>query len=228
MNGNSLMDEWGNPLPQPVDEWALVPRETGALQSLYGKGNAKRRKANTSKALQGAGEEREQTVLTPPWLLRALVESVGLPIALDPATTAENPTGALLGLDGSSPGRDGLAAPWGAACAALGGFCYVNPPFNDLESWLPKAALEGDPSAPEGAWVVGCPLWFLGPFRCHRPWFGPPLRRAQVWSLKSFPFVGQKSAIPFPLFLAGWNVPVLRSLKDNRGREHLLGRWRFE
>lgn len=78
----------------------------------------------------------ETDLQTPPTLLR-LVRSVAPTgeIALDPATSADNPVGAALFY--ALPERDGLTLPWL-------GFTFVNPPYSLQESprWARKIAAE--------------------------------------------------------------------------------------
>lgn len=93
---------------------------------------------------------------TPPeWL--DLVRQVG-PIALDPATTEENPCDAEVFL---YPPYDGLNEDWRAH--AKGGLCYVNSPYGDeLPDWAAKIADEG---------MRGCEVISLTPARTDTAWF---------------------------------------------------------
>lgn len=167
-----------------------------------------RRKSALSSLLDGP---REQTILTPGWMISQLIASAGR-LILDPCTTAVNNLGALLWADGA-PGRDGKAISWTSVVQALGpGFVYVNPPFNDLEDWLAKAAQEA---------ALGCPIWFLGPNRTARPWMAKHLAEATVYTLRQLAFEGIKDTYPAALFLAGWNVPPLEQLLF-KGREMRL------
>lgn len=96
---------------------------------------------------------------TPPeWLER--IRAVG-PIALDPATTVENPTGAERFF---TPSDDGLTQDW--KTAANGGLWFVNPEYGDALDifWSKKIAEEGMKKPPGGGIA-------LVPARCDTVWF---------------------------------------------------------
>lgn len=199
-----------------------------ALKSLYG----------GKKALSGmvGGQAREQTVLTPDWLLGAI--RAWAPIGLDPCTTQENPTGARQHLGLSVEGRalqqvlsetedqkmkkhlkaqlkphllaGGLSVPWNT----LNNECvYVNPPYDMLREWMAKCSAEAcRPSQPQ--------IYLLAPFRPHRHWFIKHTEGYTVVSLAPFAFKGHKQSFPAPLCLVCYNAPA-----TNLGK-YETGRWR--
>jgi hypothetical protein len=191
-----------------------------------------------STALSGnvGGQKREQTVLTPDWLLD-VIRAVAT-IGLDPCTTLENPVGAseficlspkALELQeklAALPMEDktartavakelkplllggGLQADWLQA-----GLVFVNPPYDMLHAWMLKCANEAD---------AGSCIYLLAPFRPQRKWFVEYTRGYRVVSLKPFPFVGHRQALPAPLCLVCYNLPV-----PNLG-DYETGCWRVE
>ena len=109
---------------------------------------------------------------TPPWFLR-LVRQVA-PIAYDPATTEENPTGAAAWSfpNGSRDAlgvvylEEGLGSEW-MPMAEAPGLVFCNPPYGrDLANlWMPKMyeyegeALYLTPNRPETAWHRALVEW---------------------------------------------------------------------
>lgn len=180
---------------------------------------------SSAKALSGmvGGQAREQTVLTPDWLLDA-IRAVA-PIGLDPCTTPENPCCAqtFCSVEGASgrsqpsdvamgfTGSDGLQIPWGWPIqrAALGSCVYVNPPYSDLKDWLQKCSAEAN---------CGLGIYLLCPVRPQRRWFNEYTKGYTVVSLAPFPFKGHKSAFPAPLCLVCYNLPVPNLGKYETGR----------
>lgn len=219
-----------------------------ALASLYGGKKARARKSGKALAGDVEDQEREQTVLTPPWFVQQLVmpremftTNPPLPVhgpytlALDPCTTPENPTGALVRCTGTelvrvnvppggpdhemqlNPFDNGLLIDWQDTVRGLDvpdPFVFVNPPYADLEAWLVKCAAEAH---------KGVAIHALIPFRPHREWFGTILQSSQaiIKALAPFPFVGSKSAFPAPLCLCSWNIPSPYWL----GRPAAKGKW---
>lgn len=180
---------------------------SNALHSLYG-GKA----ARAALAGNVGGQARVQTVFTPRWLLDGVIAAVGMPIALDPCTTPENPVGARRYISpGPAPAAgwplghlacDGLAESW--AVWSMGCLVYVNPPYDALAAWLEKCVAE----ATQGARIVA-----LVPWRSQRTWFCSAAKTAAwVATLAPFPFVGHRSAFPAPLCLIGWGVDPVTSL----------------
>ncbi len=151
-------------------------------------------------------ESREQTVLTPEWLLDA-IRAVA-PIGLDPCTTPENPTGA--GAYYFLPRWNGLEERWDYGVIEQDSIVYVNPPYDSLKLWLKKC---------EGEAFHGTKIYLLAPFRPQRKWFVDYTKGCTVASLAPFPFVGHKSAFPAPLCLVCYNLPV-----PNLGK-YLTGVW---
>jgi len=200
-----------------------MPKTFAAAKSMFNSTDELR--YGKAKALSGmvGGQEREQTVLTPDWLLDAIREVA--PIGLDPCTTPENPVGARFfcsveGAAGTSQpsdvalgftGSDGLAIPWGWPLqrAPLAACAYVNPPYSDLKDWLQKCSAEAG---------CGVQVYLLCPVRPQRRWFNEYTKGHTVVSLAPFPFKGHKSAFPAPLCLVCYNLPVPNLGKYETGR----------
>ncbi len=162
---------------------------------------------DAAKSLFKGGQAREQTVLTPEWLLSALG-----PIEIDPCTTEENPTKARVYYTESS---NGLAQSWNT-----NGLVYVNPPYGQLQVWMEKCATETK---------TGTDIVALVPFRPQRQWFCD-LRSAVVITLAPFPFVGHKQAFPAPLCLLWYTkraIPTEICMPTKRGSKNVItGTWR--
>jgi hypothetical protein len=126
---------------------------------------------------------RVQEVLTPPWVLdKARLKKAVKPYYLGGA----------------------LAERWDLGPA------FVNAPFEFLEQWMAKCAIEA---------AIGTPIVMLGPTRGHRAWFWKALRGAELVHLHSrFAFVGHTSSFPAPLFLASWGckIPDLGARETHR------------
>ena len=168
-----------------------------ALHSLYG-GAVARTPAHVG------GQEREQEVLTPDWILDVVREVFGGVIVLDPCAPTHHD---VIALGNYTEADNGLVLPWTDGT-------YFNPPFADLQAWLEKASTEARPSAPRGPRTIG-----LFPFRPHRRWFHAPLRGAEVVFLNyNVKFKGHKNAFPAPLVLASWNcrLPDLGERETDR------------
>lgn len=122
-----------------------------------------------------------------------LVRQVG-PIALDPCTTWENPTGA--GTFIFPDQEDGLDAPW--ARYAGRGLTYVNPPYGRaLPFWVKKCVEEAE----QGAEIV-----LLVPARTDTRWAARVFETADVvafWKGR-MRFKGAPASAPFPTMLAFW------------------------
>lgn len=168
-------------------ERPAAPDPHQALHSLYGRGNIVR-------ALTGTGA-RPQEILTPQPVVNALAtlwpEGVALDLCGAPGSLvrAERTYYVPGTLDGkrtkyvAGAGHlDGLILPWASRT-------YVNPPFEQLEAWLAKAATEPKEQV------------ILAPVRTHRKWFRRAMVRsdAVVWLDASFKFVGYEQAFPAPL-----------------------------
>ncbi len=165
-----------------------------------------------STALSGmiGGQKREQTVLTPEWLLEA-IRAVA-PIGLDPCTTPENPCKAATAYtEDYDGGRGGLSAVWGVDAPVLSGECiYVNPHYAKLKEWIRQCYLYAEQEK--------LPIYLLAPFRPQRKWFCEYTRGYEVVSLAPFPFVGHKQAFPAPLCLVCYNLPLPNLGKYETGR----------
>lgn len=156
----------------------------------------------------------DQTWRTPTKILN-LVKQIA-PIALDPATDAENPTGAALfvaGVYGPLPAQplyswqanggtgiewDGLEVDW--LEASQGGLVFCNPPYGDaLLTWAKKFALE---------WSRGTELLTLTPMRSDTEWFQDFIEPYTVrccWRGR-MKFGNATNSAPFPSVLA-YNGP---------------------
>lgn len=189
-----------------------------ALQAMYGAGNAARVEAGKD------ATERDQTVLTPPEIVRELARTAGT-LLLDPCTTEANPLGALVWCAGPGlHGGCGLRMPWPAHSGA---FTWVNYPFGDMGPWMEKCVREG---------AAGAPIWAIGPLRTHRRYGDLGTIRAlqsasHAWTCWPVAFLDEfgkeLDGFPFPLFLAGWNVPEPDQVMY-KGRELRSGRLRLE
>ncbi len=156
------------------------------------------KKANALNSLIRGNPNREQTVLTPDWLLAA----VG-PIFFDPCTTPENPCKAVHFVTEEDNGLDG---DWPGGERSI----YVNPPYGDLKPWMAKC----DKQVKENE----CFVFMLAPFRPHRRWFVEYARGYTVVSLAPFAFKGRKQAFPAPLCLICYNGTVPELGKYETGR----------
>ncbi len=81
---------------------------------------------------KGAGRADWQT---PAWVIEGVCQVLGGPIELDPASSADNPTGAKRFY---TPAEDGLRMPWSADSV------FLNPPWSrkegvDHRPWLKRA-----------------------------------------------------------------------------------------
>jgi phage N-6-adenine-methyltransferase len=130
-----------------------------------------------------------------------LVRQVGT-IALDPCTTAENPTGAQYAL---TPVEDGLSHPWWVYDTV--GLVYVNPPYGrSLPAWAEKCAVEGP--------VCRGGLVMLVPARPDTRWWRRCVDTAQAvafWRGR-LRFKGAPASAPFPSALIYWGGDVSRFL----------------
>lgn len=158
-----------------------------------------------------------QAQLTPKWLLDLLG-----PIALDPCTEPDNPTGATYGFHSQGLPRlvkygaifaDGRRQPWRTAAGA-GELIFVNPPFNDIPIWARKLATETKAARCRGALLVPTGrsdrMWFQ--IACHRAtYLWLPNRRVHYWKPGR-----HRSSCPFPscVFLFGqWGLESLMKLE---------------
>jgi len=89
---------------------------------------------------------KNQNWQTPPDLLE-LVRQVG-PIVLDPCTSIDNPTKAMVFY---TEADNGLAQPWSKS-----GLNFCNPPYSDVKIWTKKCVAE---------WTRGCEVMSLIPAR---------------------------------------------------------------
>lgn len=124
-----------------------------------------------------------------------LVRKVGS-IALDPCSSADNPTDATFAWTHSGLGQD-----WGdyGACEAGDSFLvYVNPPYGrSLPAWIEKCAVEGE---------RGCQIVLLTPARPDTGWYDSAIESAHAlceWRGR-IRFKGAPSCAPFPSALFYW------------------------
>jgi hypothetical protein len=132
-----------------------------------------------------------------------LVRQVGS-IALDPATSMDNPTGARVfcvhprdwipGVPAAVP--DGLNQVWPEL--ASGGLPYVNPPYGrDIGRWLARCWYVGQ---------LGGEVIALLPARTDTAWWNrfvaPPASQAVCFWAGRLTFVGAPSPAPFPSAVA--------------------------
>jgi hypothetical protein len=139
---------------------------------------------------------KKQDWQTPPEILE-LVRKIG-PIALDPATTEDNPCEARGFLTVS-----GLTSDWrnesylDPADSGTRGLIYVNPPYGRaLADWATKISHEG---------MRGCEIISLTPARTDTKWF----RKMTTADVMCFwrgriTFVGAKDPAPFPSLVCYW------------------------
>lgn len=73
---------------------------------------------------------------------------------------------------------------------------YINPPFDDLETWLSGARTFHRHTKSE--------VLFLMPWRSHRTWYTRYLHNCCVATLKPQRFLGYKDDFPAPLVLAAF------------------------
>lgn len=138
------------------------------------------------------------------------------PIALDPCTTRDNPTGAaaICVEHGPMPGDeqigctidvDGLAAAW--VKLADGGLIYVNPPYGlAIGDWTERCADAGCDEAE----VIA-----LLPARTDTRWWAaacvPPVSAQAVCFWRGrLRFVGASASAPFPSCLVYWGQRKFR------------------
>ena len=117
------------------------------------------------------------------------------PIAIDPCTSASNPTGAERAF---TVEEDGLAQSWGLHLLGLDGLVYVNPPYGrELPKWVNKSWSE----ALEGVEVV-----LLAPARTDTKWFAraSSSANARAFWRGRLTFVGAPHPAPFPSALWYW------------------------
>lgn len=122
-----------------------------------------------------------QEYYTPKWVLDLVVECLGK-IDLDPCANPEVTVPALYHYVGSE-GFDGLSLPWGEKRYPVGGTTlqgwetnftvFLNPPWNDLETWTDKLLSEWREQH-FGQAIM------LVPVRVERPWF-QQLQDFPVW-----------------------------------------------
>jgi hypothetical protein len=111
------------------------------------------------------------------------------PIALDPCTEPDNPTGAVRWITAEDE-PDGLQAPWHEMVA--GGLTYANYPYGrGLLAWADKARREA---------VLNCETISLVPARTDTRWFTRLTQHARVvcfWRGR-ITFRGAAAGAPFP------------------------------
>lgn len=145
------------------------------------------------------GESREQSRDTDPELLR-LVERVH-PVGLDPCASSTSlvPARRLICTpfnarrSGNVEVENGLLVSWRKRIRA-GECVFVNPPWEDLEVWIPKMAEEA---------ADGTPIIALLPLRSHRNYW-PPVWTADVCFLPPVRFGEFRDCIATPCVMIYW------------------------
>lgn len=154
----------------------------------------------------------EQEVRTPPNIIARVVRAFGGPVELDPcAPTRSEPS--FFARRYVREAENGLLIPWIDKT-------YVNPPFDDLETWLRKMREE----ASRGHRLVG-----LVPWRSHRDWFLEALEtnpRPTVTFEPGVRFVGFKGIFPAPIALLAWHCVVPGRVVVEYRTEPRVGGWR--
>lgn len=142
---------------------------------------------------------------TPAEIIDAIAPLGG--IALDPCS---NPTSIVPALVRWTAADDGLSHLWHEVTREAGGIVYVNPPFEDLSTWIDRCAFE----ARQGAEVVA-----LCPARTDTRWWSAALRSggtAALWRGR-IRFGGARNVAPFPIALIYWGPRAhafRRALRD--------------
>ena len=128
-----------------------------------------------------------------PLLILDLVRQVA-PIALDPCTTSDNPTGAARFF---TEADDGLAQRW----VADDGLIYVNPPYGrGIGQWVNKCVVSSWASQPQQEVIA------LLPSRTDTAWFQQSATQADArcyWTGRIM-FVGADYGAPFPSVFCYW------------------------
>jgi hypothetical protein len=165
-----------------------APRAHKALRSFYAASDRKN------------ARDRPQQILTPPYLLKPLLQVWGK-IALDPCAHRASPVKAARRIYGRRKRDDtergwhwtgrGLLEPWDDRT-------YANPPFENLHWWSLKAQREG----------CSRRVALLAPFRTQRVWLRAVARSCGVLALDPVRFVGYGSGFPAALALLYWGADV--------------------
>lgn len=162
-----------------------------------------------------------------------LVRAVA-PIALDPFTTAQNPTKARFygALDHSLPDfRDGYKLPWAALTKLGGGQFFTNPEYGDnLGDFAEKCCLEAScrahgialvPSRTDTVWwnaladFCDALLFWKGRIKFIDPSTGMPRK---TLNKKSGKWVETPAPFPCCLFYFGDNAARFKEVFGDRGR----------
>jgi len=121
------------------------------------------------------------------------------PIALDPCTTPDNPTGAQCWIAPTSPLGCGLTHSRGWSQLACGGLVYVNPPYGrECAVWVNRCVAEGS---------LGLPIVLLVAARPGSRWGQRLLASADAvcfWRGR-IKFRGATAGAPFDSLFAAWN-----------------------
>lgn len=127
---------------------------------------------------------RRQDWRTPKVVLD-LVRQVG-PIALDPCTDSDNPTGALMFAT-----TNGLSLPWHSSKPFGGGLVFCNPPYSrSLRDWSEKCVMEAN---------LGAEIIALVPARTDTMWWSVmTVANAFCFWRGRLRFEGAPASAPFP------------------------------
>lgn len=139
-----------------------------------------------------------KTTWQTPDVVLDLVRELG-PIALDPCTAPENPTGAR-----AFCSEGGLEQSWPVLSA--GGMVYVNPPFGrGVASWMARCY---------AASHFGCEVIALVPARVDTAWWNcwvvPPTAQAVCFWRGRLTFRGAPGPAPFPSAIVYWGARAYR------------------
>lgn len=147
------------------------------------------------------GNEREQQVYTP-WPILEVPLRLWGQIDLDPCSGPDSLVPAHEAwcgqqVDTGRRGRNGPIIKWTGPGLdrPWRDHAYVNPPFEDLEEWLGKSALEHERGVREQILLL--------PVRTHRDWWvrhASKIATCIAW-LRPFPFHGEKQSFPAPCVL---------------------------
>lgn len=173
------------------DRWTLVAAQRGYLAL----SDWARDVLNRAAKLQALTSSDDETINTPPVVLRAL-EPLGV-IALDPCSNESSIVPALRSFR-LDEGQDGLALPWHRG---RDGYNYVNPPYGrELPKWIAKAIREAH---------FGAEIVMLVPARPDAAWYDRARKDGQAradWRGR-LKFLGKGSA-PFPSSIFYWGPRV--------------------
>lgn len=140
----------------------------------------------------GLGQNKEQSIGTPDWLLDLVYALLGDPVDLDPCDDGQKRVRARHHC--VWPHEDGRLHTW------AGKTVFFNPPFEDLGAFLRRAFLSW--------WYQGSECLGLFPIRSHRKYWKYARTASRICSLPSFAFHGHDQQAPFALCTAYWGPQI--------------------